>query len=110
MATVRRSDEVLELPDDVYFEYAFRNGNSQVRADPENPARGANPWYPEVSVVTGPGYAPHPLADPAPVRTPGILHDSHHFMAGYHGVPVRRGSSLHFVYLRMAHAAGEHPE
>lgn len=55
---------VLDLPDDGRFEYAFVGGDGRVRADPERGASGSNPWYPEVTEVRGPGYRPHPLADP----------------------------------------------
>ena len=54
----------LALPDDVRFEYAFVDGGGRVRADPEYGANGTNPWYPELTEVRGPRYAPHPLADP----------------------------------------------
>jgi enterochelin esterase-like enzyme len=60
----------LELPDDVYFEYAFIDGDGRVRADPANPERGRNPWFPEVSAVTGPLYRPSPYAElPADLAT-----------------------------------------
>ena len=55
----------LDLPDDVRFEYAFVDGAGRVRADPARGATGSNPWYPEVTEVRGPGYRPHPLANPA---------------------------------------------
>lgn len=55
----------LDLPDDVRFEYAFVDGEGRVRADPDRGASGANPWYPEVTEVRGPGYQPDPLADPS---------------------------------------------
>lgn len=53
----------LELPDDTYFEYAFLDEEGRMRADPDNPRRAANPWYAEVSAVSGPDYRPDPLAD-----------------------------------------------
>lgn len=52
----------LELPDDAYFEYAFLDASGSVRADPENPVRGENPWYPEVSAFVGPSYQPDAYA------------------------------------------------
>jgi enterochelin esterase-like enzyme len=59
----------LDLPDDVYFEYAFIDESSTVRADPEREASRENPWYPEVTAVRGPTHGHHPLADPPePVR------------------------------------------
>ncbi len=63
----------LDLPDDVYFEYAFLDDDGRIRGDPENPDRGSNPWYPEVSVLTGPSYRPDPLARPPEPATPGEL-------------------------------------
>ena len=56
----------LDLPDDVRFEYAFVDGDGRVRADPDRGATGANPWYPEVTEVRGPGYRAQQLADPPP--------------------------------------------
>jgi enterochelin esterase family protein len=49
------------LPDDVYFEYAFLDEAGKMRADPANPLWADNPWYAEVSAVTGPAYAPDPF-------------------------------------------------
>jgi len=54
----------IELPDDARFEYAFLDAGGRVRADPDYGATGSNPWYPEVTEVRGPAYAPDPLADP----------------------------------------------
>ncbi len=54
----------LELPDDVYFEYAFLDAAGNMRADPEQGARADNPWYKEVSAVYGPEYEPNPYAKP----------------------------------------------
>jgi len=59
----------LELPDDVYFEYAFLDEKGAMRADPENPMRAENPWYPEVSAVMGPDYRPDPYAEVTDVHT-----------------------------------------
>ncbi|HKI57029.1 MAG TPA: alpha/beta hydrolase-fold protein [Trueperaceae bacterium] len=63
----------LELADDVYFEYAFIDGEGRLRADPANPRRADNPWYPEVSALTGPEYRPDPLADPPEPARPGTV-------------------------------------
>lgn len=52
----------LKLPDDVYFEYAFIDAEGRMRADPENPLRADNPWYPEVSAIHGPEYRASPYA------------------------------------------------
>lgn len=59
----------LSLPDDAYFEYAFLDEGKKMRADPEREERADNPWYGEVSVVTGPDYRPDPYADPAELPT-----------------------------------------
>lgn len=61
------------LPDDVYYEYAFLDEQDRMRADPDNPERADNPWYPEVSCVRGPSYRAHPLASPDPERARGTL-------------------------------------
>jgi len=54
----------LPLPADVYFEYAFLDGERHMHADPGNPDRAENTWYPEVSCVRGPDYLTHPLSRP----------------------------------------------
>lgn len=59
----------LELPDDVYFEYAFLDASSTMRADPECPERADNPWYKEVSAVYGPEYKPDSYAEPDDLPT-----------------------------------------
>lgn len=64
----------IPLPDDVYFEYAFLDAEGRMRADPARPERGDNPWYPEVTAVRGPAYAPHPLASVDPARAEGDTH------------------------------------
>jgi enterochelin esterase family protein len=53
----------LDLPDDVYFEYAFRDADGRLRPDPEVEARAASPWFPQASAVFGPGYRPDPFAE-----------------------------------------------
>jgi enterochelin esterase family protein len=63
----------LRLPDDVYFEYGFRDADGRIRADPDRPERADNPWYPELSAVRGPEYAPHPLASVDPDLATGRL-------------------------------------
>ena len=52
----------VDLPDDAYYEYAFRDGAGRVRADPGREARAENSWYDAVTAVRGPAYAPHSLA------------------------------------------------
>jgi enterochelin esterase-like enzyme len=63
----------LTLPDDVYFEYAFLDRDGTVRADPANPQRGRNPWFPEVSALIGPHYRASPYADLPPDTASGRL-------------------------------------
>jgi enterochelin esterase-like enzyme len=63
---------VLELPDDVYFEYAFLDEEGRIRADPEREASDENPWYPEITAVRGPAHAHHPLSEPPPPGHPGV--------------------------------------
>ncbi len=58
------SSFVLDLPEDVYFEYAFLDTAGKMRADPEREARADNPWYGEVSAVYGPEYQADPYAEP----------------------------------------------
>jgi len=54
----------LEFPDDAYYEYAFIDASGKLRSDPANPVKADNPWYPDASALTGPDYAPDPLAAP----------------------------------------------
>ena len=61
----------LKLPDDVYFEYGFLDGEGRLRADPDAPERADNPWHAELSCVRGPRYRPHPLASPGPEPAAG---------------------------------------
>ncbi len=73
VAATKVSRFVLELPDDVRFEYAFVDEGGRVRADPDHGATGSNPWYPEVTEVRGPDYAPDPLADPPRADPPWTM-------------------------------------
>ena len=52
----------LNLPGDVYLEYAFLDAEGEMKADPENEVRGRSIWYPEVSAVYGPEYEAEPYA------------------------------------------------
>lgn len=54
--------EVYELPDDVYFEYAFLDADGKQRPDPSNDTVAENPWYPAARALTGPDYTPDPYA------------------------------------------------
>ena len=58
------SSFAVNLPDDVYFEYAFLDEVGTMRADPERSERADNPWYGEVSAVYGPAYQPNVYASP----------------------------------------------
>ncbi len=69
----RSSPLTFELPDDVYFEYAFLDAEGRMRADPANPRRAENPWYREVSALTGPAYRPDALADPPEPPEPAAV-------------------------------------
>lgn len=68
-----RQGEVFEyeLPDDVYFEYAFRHPDGRIVGDPANDRGVVSPWYPGASSVTGPAYRPDELAEPDAPRAEG---------------------------------------
>jgi enterochelin esterase family protein len=53
----------LELPDDVYFEYAFVDGDGEQHPDPNNDRQADNPWYPAARVITGSAYHADPHAE-----------------------------------------------
>lgn len=61
------------VPDDAYLEYAWIDADGALRADPANPSRADNPWYPEVSAVRGPDYRPDALADPPAPPEPAVV-------------------------------------
>lgn len=63
----------LELPDDVYFEYGFMDAEGEIRPDPNNDRRADNPWYPNVSAITGPEYRADPYAEVDADRATGDL-------------------------------------
>ena len=65
----RVSSFTLSLPDDVYFEYANLDAQVKMRADPGRAERADNPWYAEVSAVTGPDYRPDRYANPVDLPT-----------------------------------------
>ena len=52
-----------ELPEDVYFEYAFRDSEGRIVGDPSNERGVVSPHYPNASSVVGPAYQPDELAD-----------------------------------------------
>ncbi len=51
-----------DLPDDVYFEYAWRDDDGEPRPDPDNTNPRLNPWWPHACNLTGPAYEPDPYA------------------------------------------------
>ena len=51
-----------ELPDDAYFEYAYRDAAGEKRPDPDNDEAAQNPWWPFARRLLGPDYRPEPLA------------------------------------------------
>ncbi len=52
-----------DLPEDVYFEYAFRDEKGEVLGDPANDRGVESPWFPNASSVVGPEYEPDELAE-----------------------------------------------
>ena len=52
----------LELPDDVYFEYAYMDEQGEYRPDPGNPNPILNPWWHFASNISGKDYHPDPFA------------------------------------------------
>ncbi len=51
-----------DLPDDAYFEYAWRDEDGEPRPDPDNSNPRLNPWWPHACNLTGPVYEPDPYA------------------------------------------------
>ncbi len=60
-----------DLPDDVYFEYAWRDAAGDLQPDPDNHNPGLNPWWPHASHLTGPDYRPDPYSLVGAVRPRG---------------------------------------
>lgn len=60
-----------ELPDDVYFEYAYVDGQGQRLPDPDNGNPRLNPWWTYASNISGPQYRPDPLTEMATARPRG---------------------------------------
>jgi len=52
-----------DLPDDVYFEYAWQDADGGRRPDPDNNNPRLNPWWEYASNLTGPEYRSDPDAD-----------------------------------------------
>ncbi len=51
-----------DLPEDAYFEYAWRDADGNKRPDPENLNPILNPWWDYASNLSGPFYEPDPMA------------------------------------------------
>lgn len=54
--------EPFDLPDDVYFEYAYLDQEGTRLPDPENANPILNPWWNFASNIHGPAYRPDPLS------------------------------------------------
>lgn len=52
----------IQLPDDAYFEYQWRDGQGSSLPDPANPETARSIWYGQVNVLTGPAHRPDGLA------------------------------------------------
>jgi len=63
----------LSLPDDAWFEYAWRDAGGQPRPDPALPGPSPNPQRPYARGVAGPRYRPDPYAQLAPALPRGRL-------------------------------------
>lgn len=53
----------IQLPDDAWFEYQWRDGEGNVLPAPDNPETGTSIWYGQVNVLRGPAYRPDRLAE-----------------------------------------------
>ena len=53
-----------DLPDDVYFQYAFKGRDGKLHPDPTVETRASTIWYGEVTAVEGPEYEPAEFAEP----------------------------------------------
>jgi enterochelin esterase-like enzyme len=60
-----------DLPDDVYFEYAFTDAAGERRGDPSNSNPRLNPWWEFASNLSGPDYRPDPWVSPADLKPRG---------------------------------------
>ncbi len=61
----------LDLPDDVYFEYAYLDEGGNRRPDPDNDNPILNPWWDFASNICGPTYRPGPYAEISAVAPAG---------------------------------------
>lgn len=62
-----------ELPDDVYFEYAWRDARGRRLPDPANDNPRLNPWWEYASNLAGPHYRPEPIAEASTGRPQGSV-------------------------------------
>jgi len=79
-----------DLPDDVYFEYAYVDQDGNRRPDPGNDNPILNPWWEFASNLRGPAYRPHPLSQISAVAPAGqvvrlkfesrLLHETSRFL------------------------------
>jgi len=61
----------LELPRDSWTEYAWMDAHGKPFADPDNPQKSLNPWWPYPRAVQVGAYHRHPLWDAPAPPTPG---------------------------------------
>lgn len=52
----------VDLPDDAYFEYVWRDASGKLLTDPGNAETNYSVWYSRVSVLKGSAYEAHPVA------------------------------------------------
>ena len=63
--------ESLDLPDDVYFEYAWQDATGKLRPDPANSGSRLNPWWEFACNITGPLWRPDPDSQVGDARPRG---------------------------------------
>ncbi len=56
LSTASASDLLLEVPDDAWFEYGYRDADGRIFPDPEAEMTSRSIWYGDVSVLTGPDW------------------------------------------------------
>lgn len=59
------------LPSDAYYEYGFFDAGGNLRADPNAEEAADNPWYPNLSAITGPDWKPGELVELDPASATG---------------------------------------
>lgn len=68
---IERGEVRVKLPRDSWTEYAWLNAEGKAFADPDNPRRSLNPWWPYPRAVEVGTYARHPLWDAPAAPAPG---------------------------------------